>query len=88
MLFSSSSLPAHKDFGHFYGSSYVAGPDSSRTPGLSRNRDGLLVAELDLNLCRQMNDIWNFKMTGRYEMYARELAEALKPNYRPNVLKE
>ncbi|XP_042817429.1 beta-ureidopropionase isoform X2 [Panthera tigris] len=52
---------AHQDFGYFYGSSYVAGPDSSRTPGLSRNRDGLLVAELDLNLCRQVNDIWNFK---------------------------
>jgi len=23
---------AHKDFGHFYGSSYVACPDGSRTP--------------------------------------------------------
>lgn len=23
---------AHHDFGHFYGSSYVAGPDGSRTP--------------------------------------------------------
>ncbi len=23
---------AHKDFGHFYGSSYVAAPDGSRTP--------------------------------------------------------
>ncbi|XP_062038163.1 beta-ureidopropionase [Lepus europaeus] len=79
---------AHKDFGYFYGSSYVAAPDSSRTPGLSRNRDGLLVAELDLNLCRQMNDVWSFKMTGRYEMYARELAEAVKPNYSPTVIRE
>lgn len=41
-------------FGHFYGSSYVAAPDGSRTPGLSRYRDGLLIAELDLNLCRQV----------------------------------
>ena len=24
--------PAHKEFGHFYGSSYVAAPDGSRTP--------------------------------------------------------
>ena len=31
-------LPAHRDFGHFYGSSYVAAPDGSRTPGLSRTR--------------------------------------------------
>lgn len=43
-----------KDFGHFYGSSYVAAPDGSRCPGLARNRDGLLVSELDLNLCRQV----------------------------------
>ncbi|XP_074212096.1 beta-ureidopropionase isoform X1 [Camelus bactrianus] len=79
---------AHRDFGYFYGSSYVAAPDGSRTPGLSRNQDGLLVTELDLNLCRQVNDIWGFKMTGRYEMYAQELAEAVKPNYSPNIVKE
>ncbi|XP_010347536.1 beta-ureidopropionase isoform X2 [Saimiri boliviensis] len=79
---------AHKDFGYFYGSSYVAAPDSSRTPGLSRTRDGLLVAKLDLNLCQQVNDVWNFKMTGRYEMYARELTEAAKPNYSPTIVKE
>uniref|UniRef100_A0A2I2YUF2 Beta-ureidopropionase n=1 Tax=Gorilla gorilla gorilla TaxID=9595 RepID=A0A2I2YUF2_GORGO len=76
------------DFGYFYGSSYVAAPDSSRTPGLSRSRDGLLVAKLDLNLCQQVNDVWNFKMTGRYEMYARELAEAVKSNYSPTIVKE
>ncbi|KAJ8776769.1 hypothetical protein J1605_015358 [Eschrichtius robustus] len=79
---------AHRDFGYFYGSSYVAAPDGSRTPGLSRNRDGLLVTELDLNLCRQVNDIWGFKMTGRYEMYARELAEAVQPSYSPKIVKE
>ena len=47
---SGDGKPAHKDFGHFYGSSYVAGPDGSRTPGLSRVRDGLMVAQVDLNL--------------------------------------
>ena len=30
--------------------------------GLSRKRDGLLVAEIDLNLCRQMKDKWCFKV--------------------------
>ncbi|PNJ02464.1 UPB1 isoform 4 [Pongo abelii] len=79
---------AHQDFGYFYGSSYVAAPDGSRTPGLSRSQDGLLVAKLDLNLCQQVNDVWNFKMTGRYEMYARELAEAVKSNYSPTIVKE
>ena len=29
---SGDGAPAHKDFGHFYGSSYVAAPDASRTP--------------------------------------------------------
>lgn len=47
-------LPQLQAFGHFYGSSYVAAPDGSRTPGLSRFKDGLMVVELDLNLCRQV----------------------------------
>lgn len=85
---SGDGKPAHKDFGHFYGSSYVAGPDGSRTPGLSRTRDGLLVAEMDLNLCRQVKDRWAFRMTQRLDMYARELAEAVKPDYIPDVVKE
>lgn len=42
-----------QDFGHFYGSSYFAAPDASRTPPLARHKDGLLVADLDLNLCQQ-----------------------------------
>lgn len=31
-VYLNSQPPAHKDFGHFYGSSYVAMPDGSRTP--------------------------------------------------------
>ncbi|XP_043852796.1 beta-ureidopropionase isoform X2 [Dromiciops gliroides] len=85
---SGDGRPAHHDFGYFYGSSYVSAPDGRRTPGLSRTRDGLLVAELDLNLCRQMGDTWNFKMTGRYRMYAEELAKATQPDYRPHIIKE
>ncbi|KAL1269746.1 hypothetical protein QQF64_032035 [Cirrhinus molitorella] len=79
---------AHNDFGHFYGSSYVAAPDGSRSPGLSRTRDGLLVAEMDLNLNRQVADKWNFKMTGRYEMYAEELKKAVQHDFKPNIVKE
>ncbi|OXB64664.1 hypothetical protein ASZ78_008740 [Callipepla squamata] len=79
---------AHHDLGHFYGSSYVAAPDGSRTPGLSRTRDGLLVVEMDLNLCRQVSDKWNFKMTGRYEMYAAKLAEAVQPRFTPSLIGE
>ncbi|KAM6965557.1 beta-ureidopropionase [Aplochiton taeniatus] len=79
---------AHQDFGHFYGSSYVAAPDGSRSPGLSRTRDGLLVTELDLNLNRQISDKWSFKMTGRYAEYADELSKAVKQDFRPNIVKE
>ena len=31
--------------------------------GLSRIRDGLLVAEMDLNLCRQVKDRWGFRVS-------------------------
>ena len=89
---SGDGRPAHRDFGHFYGSSYVAAPDGSRSPvirfahiffllkisvrfhfhlpflikGLSRTRDGLLVAQLDLNMCRQIKDKWGFRVNTIY----------------------
>uniref|UniRef100_A0A8C3A3C4 Beta-ureidopropionase n=1 Tax=Cyclopterus lumpus TaxID=8103 RepID=A0A8C3A3C4_CYCLU len=79
---------AHHDFGHFYGSSYAAAPDGSRSPGLSRTRDGLLVVEMDLNLNRQISDKWSFKMTGRYSEYAEELTKSVRPGFKPNIVKE
>jgi len=81
-------MPAHKDFGPFYGSSYIAGPDGSRSPGLSRNNDGLLIGELDLNLCRQIKDHWGFRMTQRLPLYAESFANAIKPDYKPQIIKE
>ncbi|MCB9686517.1 MAG: hypothetical protein H6738_08555 [Alphaproteobacteria bacterium] len=77
---------AHHDFGHFYGSSYITAPNGSRTPGLSRVRDGVLVSEIDLNHCRQVRDKWGFQMTGRIEEYAAWLTEAAKPGFRPQVI--
>lgn len=29
-----------------------------------------MVADLDLNLCRQVRDKWGFQMTARYDIYA------------------
>ncbi|CAH1107751.1 unnamed protein product [Psylliodes chrysocephalus] len=83
---SGNGLPAHKDFGHFYGSSYVTAPDGSRSPGLSRTKNGLLIAELDLNLCRQVKDVWNFQMTQRLELYANLLDEATKLDFKPQII--
>ncbi|KAJ7528922.1 hypothetical protein O6H91_15G025900 [Diphasiastrum complanatum] len=83
---SGDGKPAHKDFGHFYGSSYIAAPDSSCTPSLSRYRDGLLVAEVDLNLCQQVKDKWAFRMTSRYELYAELLNKYIKHDFNPQVV--
>lgn len=84
---SGDGKPAHKEFGHFYGSSYASAPDGTRTPGLSRVKDGLLMATLDLNLCRQIKDKWGFIMTQRLEMYAESLTKACKPDYEPQIVK-
>ncbi|BFZ18631.1 hypothetical protein BsWGS_21670 [Bradybaena similaris] len=85
---SGDGKPAHRDLGLFYGSSYVTAPDGSRTPGLSRTKDGIVIAEIDLNLCRQVKDKWGFRMTQRLELYAKELNEALKPDWKPDIIKE
>jgi beta-ureidopropionase len=85
---SGDGKPAHKDFGHFYGSSYVAAPNGSRTPGLSRVRDGLLVTEVDLNLLQQIRDKWCFQMTQRLDMYSQLLAKAVDPNFKPDIVTE
>lgn len=85
---SGDGKPAHKDFGHFYGSSYLSAPDASRAPSLSRTRDGLSVSEVDLNLCTQVRDKWSFQMTARYDMYATLLAKYIDPNYVPQVVRD
>ncbi|KAG9509828.1 Beta-ureidopropionase [Fragariocoptes setiger] len=77
---------AHKTFGHFYGSSYITAPDGRRTPGLSRTREGLLIAEIDLNLCRQSRDHFGFAMTQRLDMYARKFNDACNENFSPQVI--
>lgn len=78
---------AHNDFGHFYGSSYLAAPDGSITPQLSRTKDGLLITEVDLNLIRQVRDKWTFHMTMRPQMYAKLLSEYCKPDFKKQIVK-
>lgn len=84
---SGNGKPAHRDF-NFYGSSYISAPDASCTPYLSHHRDGLLVTDMDLNLCRQYKDKWGFRMTARYELYAETLAQYLKPGFEPQVIRD
>ncbi len=85
---SGDGKPAHKDFGHFYGSSFMAAPDASCTPSLSRCRDGLLITDLDLNLCQQVKDKWGFRLTARYEMYAKFFSKYIKEEFEPQVIRD
>jgi len=85
---SGDGKPAHKDFGHFYGSSYCAAPDGSRTPSLSRVRDGVLVTELDLNLRRQVKDKWGFSMTGRIAEYGEAFTNASKKDFKRQIIND
>lgn len=84
---SGDKKPAHKAFGHFYGSSYITAPNGVRTPGLSRTEEGLLVAEVDLNLCRQTSDKFGFQMTARLAMYADKLKAATSPGFNPQIIR-
>eukprot|EP00033_Pygsuia_biforma_P000301 GCRY01000368.1.p1 GENE.GCRY01000368.1~~GCRY01000368.1.p1 ORF type:complete len:442 (-),score=82.47 GCRY01000368.1:30-1262(-) len=85
---SGNGQPAHKDFGHFYGSSYSACPDASRTPSLSRTRDGLHVTEIDLNLIRQVKDSWNLQMTSRLPLYAESFRRVCQHDFEPQIIKD
>ncbi|XP_055387492.1 uncharacterized protein LOC129616062 [Condylostylus longicornis] len=71
----------------YCGSSYITGPDGSKTQGLSRAMDGLLVAEIDLNLCRQMKDNWGFRMTQRLPLYAELFTAAAKEDFKTQIIK-
>ncbi|KAI9085974.1 hypothetical protein K1719_032051 [Acacia pycnantha] len=50
--------------------------------------DGLIIADMDLNLCRQYKDKWVFQMTARYDLYADLLARYVKPDFEPQVISD
>lgn len=81
---------AGKAFGHFYGSSFVAGPDGSRTPSLSRVKDGLIVTEVDLNLMGQYRDNWTFNMSTMITLskYNRFWTSYEAPGFQPQIVKK
>lgn len=85
---SGDGRPGHKEMGPFFGSTFVAAPNGERTPALSRRADGLLIAEMDLNLCRQVRDEWSLRNTQRLPLYAEALAEVVKPGYKQQIVRE
>lgn len=59
----------------------------SITQSLSRDRDGLLIVEMDLNLCRQFKEYWGFRMTQRLEEYGRDFTNASQLDFEPQVIR-
>ena len=55
--------------GEFYGQSYVCDPRGQMVAVASRDRDELLVADIDLDLIREVRDVWQFYRDRRPESY-------------------
>ena len=58
------------NIGKFYGSSYFVNPRGKIVAQASQDRDELLVAELDLDMVREVRDLWQFFRDRRPETYA------------------
>jgi len=58
------------NIGKFYGSSYFVNPRGKLVAQASQDRDELLVADLDMDLVREVRDLWQFFRDRRPETYA------------------
>lgn len=57
------------NIGEFYGSSYIASPRGKIINKASRDKDELLVTEIDLDEVREVRDLWQFYRDRRPETY-------------------
>jgi beta-ureidopropionase len=57
------------DIGHFYGQSYLCDPRGKILVEGSRDDDEVVVADLDLDLIREVRDVWQFFRDRRPETY-------------------
>ncbi|HLY60971.1 MAG TPA: nitrilase-related carbon-nitrogen hydrolase [Terriglobia bacterium] len=58
------------DIGEFYGKSYFCNPRGKIVAQASRDRDELLVANLDLDMIREVRSTWQFYRDRRPDSYA------------------
>ena len=58
------------NIGKFYGSSYFVNPRGKIVAQASQDKDELLVAELDMDMVREVRDLWQFFRDRRPETYA------------------
>ncbi len=61
------------DIGEFYGSSYFCDPRGRIIAQGSRDQDEVIVADLDLDLIREVRNVWQFFRDRRPESYGRLL---------------
>jgi beta-ureidopropionase len=57
------------DIGEFYGSSYFCDPRGQIVVEASRDRDELVVADLDFDVIREVRNVWQFYRDRRPETY-------------------
>lgn len=57
------------DIGEFYGTSYFCNPKGEIIAEASRDKDELLIADLDLNMIEEVRKIWQFFRDRRPETY-------------------
>ena len=57
------------NMGHFYGTSYLCDPKGQIVAEGSRDRDAVVVGDLDLDMIRQVRNTWQFYRDRRPECY-------------------
>ena len=57
------------DIGEFYGTSYFCNPRGQVVAEASRNKDELVIADLDFDMIREVRNIWQFFRDRRPETY-------------------
>jgi N-carbamoylputrescine amidase len=57
------------NMGEFYGQSYLVDPRGQFVAVGSRDRDEVIIAEMDKNLIHQVRDTWQFYRDRRPETY-------------------
>ncbi len=62
------------NIGEFYGSSYTVGPRGNIIAQASRNKDELLVCDINMDEIKEVRDLWQFYRDRRPETY-KELVE-------------
>ena len=62
------------DIGEFYGQSYFCDPRGQMLTVASRDKDELVVADLDLDMIREVRNVWQFYRDRRPESYGEIVA--------------